>query len=426
MLQHATASSIASQLKDDNDYSSCVNWAVAPASAGCNAEYDSDIDGNFEPLAVDGLKKPAAKATNDNVYEDDELFHDDTTEENVEEDIEYYCVNSTGRRGRSLSSGGPPRPDTAGMSAVKAQRAIEEWRAFHKAHTDKMQREHRTLFGSNATTEIEYSGVVDARLWLMLDVEVTPLLKGHTFPTKEILLFQIVEESNFCGCQIAIVRSNNYQVYVWGCAGYLFQVKASCSIKLGWKVTTFKTREVTKANDDPADEIVYDVEEKVADEDKASLEEDDADGKVKAVHQCTPIKSRWIVPLLLNEIAEKLNMSNAEIKHVVSAYVKEKFITSSLLQNARTMARDDIFGDPATNIFFANGLVKKMKECGVDVKVLMKDWQQVLRMLECVVLSDHMHLNKAEGKLMTKDDKKEFVSSWKLENKEVLEDGGLG
>ncbi len=44
MLQHATASSIASQLKDDYDYNSCVEWAVAAASAGCNAEYDSDID----------------------------------------------------------------------------------------------------------------------------------------------------------------------------------------------------------------------------------------------------------------------------------------------------------------------------------------------------------------------------------------------
>jgi hypothetical protein len=72
----------------------------------------------------------------------------------------------------------------------------------------------------------------------------------------------------------------------------LFQVKASCSIKLGWKVTTIKTREVTKANDDPPDEIVYDVEEKVADEDKASLEEEDADGKVNAVRQRTPIMSR--------------------------------------------------------------------------------------------------------------------------------------
>ncbi len=66
-LQHVTASSIASQLKDDGDYNACVKWAVAAASAGCNAEYDSDIDGNFEPFSVDGLKKPAAKATNDDV-----------------------------------------------------------------------------------------------------------------------------------------------------------------------------------------------------------------------------------------------------------------------------------------------------------------------------------------------------------------------
>jgi hypothetical protein len=204
-LQHAIASSIASQLKDGDDYNSCVDWAVAAASAGCNAEYDLDIDGNFEPFAVDRLKKPAAKATNDNVYEDNDLFQDDTAEENAEENMEYYRINSTERRGRSLSSGGPPRPDTAGMSAAKAQEAIKEWRVLRKAHTDKMQREHRRLFGSNAATEIEYSGVVDARLQLMLDVEGTPLVKGHTFPTKEILLIRIAEEANFCGCQIAIV-----------------------------------------------------------------------------------------------------------------------------------------------------------------------------------------------------------------------------
>jgi hypothetical protein len=117
-------------------------------------------------------------------------------------------------------------------------------------------------------------------------------------------------------------------------------------------VASIQTREATTGNDDPTEEIVYHGEEKVADEDKASLEEDDADGKVKALRQRTPIKSCWIVSLLLNEIVEKPNMSNAEMKHVISAYVKEKFITSSLLQNARTMARDEIFGDLATYVFF--------------------------------------------------------------------------
>ncbi len=91
------------------------------------------------------------------------------------------------------------------MSAAKAQEAIKVWRVLHKAHTDKIQREHRTLFGSNAATEIEFSGLVDPRFWLMSDMEVTPLMKRHTFPTKEILLIQIAEEANFCGCQIAIV-----------------------------------------------------------------------------------------------------------------------------------------------------------------------------------------------------------------------------
>jgi hypothetical protein len=38
--------------------------------------------------------------------------------------------------------------------------------------------------------------------------------------------------------------------------------------------------------------------------------------------------------------------------NAVLAYVKGKFINSSLLQNARTMARDEIFGDPSTNVFF--------------------------------------------------------------------------
>jgi hypothetical protein len=40
-LQHATASSIASQLKDNNDYNSCMEWAVAASSTACDAQCDS-------------------------------------------------------------------------------------------------------------------------------------------------------------------------------------------------------------------------------------------------------------------------------------------------------------------------------------------------------------------------------------------------
>ncbi len=150
---------------------------MAVASAGGNAGYDLDIDVNFEPIAKDGIKKPAAKGTNNDVYEDNVLFQDDTLEENAKDDLEYYCVVSTGRWGHSLSSGGPPRPDTSGMSAAEADETIKEWRVLRKAYTDKVQREQRMLFGSNAANEIEYSGVSDAGLWLMMDVEVTPFVE---------------------------------------------------------------------------------------------------------------------------------------------------------------------------------------------------------------------------------------------------------
>jgi hypothetical protein len=184
----------------------------------------------------------------------------------------YYHVNTTGKRGRSLSSGGPPRPDTSGMTTAKAQEVFKEWRVCRKAHTDKMQMEHRALFGSNASTEIKYSGVLDDRLQLMSDVEITPLLKGHTFPMIEILLIQIAEKATFCGCQIAIVRNNNYQLHVKGCVGSFFKIKAICSLKIGWKMTTIQTREATNADDDPREDIIDDGQDKVADEDEASFE----------------------------------------------------------------------------------------------------------------------------------------------------------
>jgi hypothetical protein len=53
--------STASQLKD-NDYNSCVEWAVAAACADGDVAYDSDIEGNFEHLDSEGFKKPAAKS----------------------------------------------------------------------------------------------------------------------------------------------------------------------------------------------------------------------------------------------------------------------------------------------------------------------------------------------------------------------------
>ncbi len=72
------------------------------------------------------------------------------------------------------------------------------------------------------------------------------------------------------------------------------------------------------------------------------------------------------------------------------------------------MAREQIFGDHAHNVFFVNALFEKMKECGHDVEVVIKDRYDLMWMLERVILSDLLQKNKAEGKSMKKDEKIAF------------------
>jgi hypothetical protein len=100
-------------------------------------------------------------------------------------------------------------------------------------------------------------------------------------------------------------------------------------------------------------------------------------------------------------------------------------MTPLLLQNTRTIAREIIFGDPSANVFLANALVEKMKDGGHNVMVVAKGCSEVLTMLERVVLSDEMRKNKATGKLMTRQEKIDYVTNWKIKNKHILEEGGL-
>ena len=46
----------------------------------------------------------------------------------------------------------------------------------------------------------------------MTEVKASPLKVGDTFPTKDRLLLRIVEEANLYGVQMAIKRSDTFQV----------------------------------------------------------------------------------------------------------------------------------------------------------------------------------------------------------------------
>jgi hypothetical protein len=78
----------------------------------------------------------------------------------------------------------------------------------------------------------------------MVEVTNAPLLEGHTFPDKEIVLLWIVEESNLYGVRIKIIWSDGFQVDARGVNVDPFHVVAYYSTTaFKWKVTKCITRD---------------------------------------------------------------------------------------------------------------------------------------------------------------------------------------
>ncbi len=71
-----------------------------------------------------------------------------------------------------------------------------------------------------------------------MEVTNAPLLEGHTFPDKEIVLMRIIEEANLYSVRIKIIRSDGFQVDARGVNGDPFYVVAYYgTTAFKWKVT---------------------------------------------------------------------------------------------------------------------------------------------------------------------------------------------
>ena len=98
---------------------------------------------------------------------------------------------------------------------------------------------------------VEHSGVLTDVLRMMTEVQASPLLVGHTFPDKELLLLRIGEEANISGCRVSCKRSDDYRVQIYGSdSSSSFCVKAVFSISAGWKITTAETRDIALSQAD--------------------------------------------------------------------------------------------------------------------------------------------------------------------------------
>jgi len=91
------------------------------------------------------------------------------------------------------------------------------------------------------------------------------------------------------------------------------------------------------------------------------------------------------------------------------------FFTDSLLQNTRSAARDDIFGDPATNATYAIALKLELEKRGHSAHVKTIARNETLQSIYNVIWEDY----KAKNKNVT-ERKMEYCQRWCEENHDEL------
>jgi hypothetical protein len=86
---------------------------------------------------------------------------------------------------------------------------------------------------------------------------------------------------------------------------------------------------------------------------------------------CTksPIKAKWIVPLVHSAIAEAPNLSSKEISLLLQPYIIDMFLTNALIQKVRTTIRNQVFGYPDKNVNYVPALVDILEAAGHDFDI---------------------------------------------------------
>jgi hypothetical protein len=285
--------------------------------------------------------------------------------------MEGYSQKKPDKKGKgvrgNIIEGGPVKPDTTNMTEEESTEALREYAKEWKAYTEK-QRSKRRKKG-NLLASVVFSGDDSPSLRLESTVENQRLIVGDSFADKVILRMRVMEEANLRGISVKTVRSDNYTLKV---KGEQFFVLASYSKKKGWVVKHAMVRE-----NNPLPKL-----------DVSGLEDADHDDD-KALPR-TPFTSKWLVPLIHAAVEEKPNITNGDLCHILLPYGKPYALTRAVLQEARKLARSELFGDPTENAKYIFALEDELRLRGHVVKIITTSKQKALNRLKIQILNDEM------------------------------------
>ena len=135
----------------------------------------------------------------------------------------------------------------------------------------------------------------------------------------------------------------------------------------------------------------------------------------------SPIKTRWMVPLIKEHNAEQPNMYNKECSQLLNLYVHDDFLTKMILQIARPNAWFELFGDPVENAHYTRAILREAAKQGHNVLSISKTASEVMAMLDVKVVKEEVERVKtSDNILMSKQMKLDYIEDWKDANQQML------
>jgi hypothetical protein len=138
---------------------------------------------------------------------------------------------------------------------------------------------------------------------------------------------RVAEKANLRGINFVCTRSDLCDIK---CSGPRFCVIARLSERLGWFVSVANTCECDEFGGEYGGCVV------------------DVDAVPEKL--TSPFRTKWIVPLILSIIVDSPTISNKKLRHAQVAYGNEHSLTDSILQEARSGAKAQLFGIAAENV----------------------------------------------------------------------------
>ncbi len=134
-----------------------------------------------------------------------------------------------------------------------------------------------------------------------------------------------------------------------------------------------------------------------------------------------PFRTKWIVPLILSFIINSPAISNKNLRHALSAYGKEHSLTDSILQEARTDAKAQLFGIAEENVKYAEGMKTELEKEGHIVNLIYTNRKETLRNVEHLVVGEELlRLKATTNGTLDKAERCQFWSKWKTDNYALL------